>query len=135
METTTINTNEVKKELYRSKVMAKFSHYTAGNIYYTVELSDGTYQLPMSTTDKGILTNIENIVKDKLRTLETIEPTSDDNEKSLKEEIDSIKGELTKMLSLSSDLGATTFCAEIKGSDLNRWIAKAIAKNDFIKIS
>ena len=37
-------------------------------------------------------------------------------------------------LKLSEDLGTTEFNAEIKGSDLNRWIAKAIDKGEFIKI-
>ena len=37
-------------------------------------------------------------------------------------------------LSLSSDLGTTSFYAEMKGSDLNRWISKAIDKNEFTKV-
>ena len=37
-------------------------------------------------------------------------------------------------LELSEDLGTTTFNAEMKGSDLNRWISKAIDKGEFIKI-
>jgi hypothetical protein len=36
---------------------------------------------------------------------------------------------------LSTDLGTTTFESEMKGSDLNRWIAKAVEKGEFIKIS
>jgi hypothetical protein len=35
---------------------------------------------------------------------------------------------------LSSDLGTTSFYNEMRGSELNRWIAKAIDKNEFIKI-
>jgi hypothetical protein len=34
-------------------------------------------------------------------------------------------------IELSHDLGDTTFAAEIKGSDLNRWISKAI-KNGIV---
>lgn len=48
---TTISLNEVKKELMKSKVNAKFSHYVSGNLYYTVELADGIYQFPISTVD------------------------------------------------------------------------------------
>lgn len=92
-----INANDVKKDLYKSKNMAKFSHYVSGNLYYTVQLEDGTYQFPIPT-------------------VETI-----DNQPALG-------------IELSSDLGQTTFGAEIKGSDLNRWIAKAIEKEEFIKI-
>ena len=47
-----IDVNVVKKELYKSKAMAKFSHYVSGNIYYKVELEDGTYQFPISTVDR-----------------------------------------------------------------------------------
>ena len=46
-----MNKNEVKKELLRSKSMAKFSHYISGNLYYSVQLADGVYQFPISTVD------------------------------------------------------------------------------------
>jgi hypothetical protein len=35
---------------------------------------------------------------------------------------------------LSGDLGTTDFRSEIKGSELSRWIAKAIDQNEFIKV-
>jgi hypothetical protein len=95
-----MNANEVKKDLYKSKNMAKFSHYVSGNLYYTVELAIGTYQFPIATVqfnEDGSTFNIGS-------------------------------------LELSEDLGTTEFAAEIKGSDLNRWIAKAIDKGEFIKI-
>lgn len=41
----------------------------------------------------------------------------------------------TPITTLSEDLGLTKFYSEVKGSELNRWIAKAIDKNEFIKIS
>ena len=91
--------NEIKKDLYKSKNMAKFSHYVSGNLYYKVELSDGIYQFPISTVEER-------------------EPI-----------FDSVPG-----IQLSSDLGTTTFEAEMKGSDLNRWISKAIDNNEFIKL-
>ena len=43
--------NDIKKELMKSKVMAKFSHYVSGNLYFTVQLSDGTYQFPIETLE------------------------------------------------------------------------------------
>jgi hypothetical protein len=92
--------NEVKKDLYKSKNMAKFSHYVSGNLYYNVELTDGSYQFPIATVEfneDGSTFNIGN-------------------------------------LELSSDLGTTTFELEMKGSDLNRWISKAIDKGEFVKI-
>lgn len=96
METTTINVNDVKKELYKTKVNAKFSHYTSGNLYYTVEVIGGVYQFPISTVDK-------------------VFGSSD--------------------FMLSEDLGTTSFNNEMPGHSLNRWIVKAIEKNEFIKIS
>jgi hypothetical protein len=36
---------------------------------------------------------------------------------------------------LSSDLGTTSFYNSMKGSELNRWIGKAIDSNNFIKIN
>lgn len=103
-----MNSNDIKKELYKSKAMAKLSHYVSGNLYYTVELSDGTYQFPISTVEEGPLANV------------------DTGDGSLVE---------VETCLLSSDLGTTTFEAEMKGSDLNRWIAKAASKGEFIKIN
>ena len=97
--------NKIKVELYKSKQMAKFSHYVSGNLYYTVELSDGVYQFPIST-------------------IEDYQPDEDNDIE-----------ELMDMIQLSSDLGTTSFYAEMKGSELNRWIAMAHKKGDFIKIS
>ena len=92
-----INKNEVKKDLYKSKNMANFSHYASGNLYYNVELAEGeTYVVAVASDG---IANIDDVV--------TIE--------------------------LSQDLGDTTFAAEIKGSDLIRWISKAIDKEE-IKI-
>jgi hypothetical protein len=107
-----MNKNKVKIELYKSKVMAKFDHYASGTLYYTVEMEDGKYQFPISTTEW----------RD-----ETIEvPKGDFSE-------DVIEWEITTM-HLSSDLGTTAFGAEIKAAELNRWIGKAIDGGQFIKV-
>lgn len=87
---------DVQKELYKNKVIAKFSFYTTGNLYYTIQLESGIYQFPISV--------IEN------------------------------KGDLRENIILSTDLGNTSFYVEIKASELNRWIGKAIDKEEFIKI-
>jgi len=92
--------NKVKIELYKSKVNAKLSHYVSGNLYYTVELAEGTYQFPISTID--------------------ITPLPDLGE---------------EFIELSADLGTTSFYAEMKGSELNRWIGKAIDKGEFTKVN
>lgn len=106
-----MNEMDVKKELYKSKAVAKLSHYVGGSIYYIVELSDGTYKFPMSTTEE--------------RKLKLVEETS---------EGDKVLYEFTSK-ELSSDLGTTEFFAEMKGSELNRWIAMAIKSGEFMKIS
>ena len=44
-----ITINDVKKDLYKSKVNAKFSHYIAGNLYYNIEVLGNVYEFPIST--------------------------------------------------------------------------------------
>ena len=43
--------NEIKKELYKTKMMAYFSHYTSGNMYYTIEVLGGIYQFIVPTVE------------------------------------------------------------------------------------
>lgn len=102
--------NEVKKDLYKSKNMAKLSHYVSGNLYYNVELTDGTYQFPIATVEEGTTYNVA-ISTDGVSNIDDVET-----------------------IKLSEDLGTTTFESEMKGSDLNRWISKAIDKDEFVKI-
>lgn len=103
-----MNEMDVKKDLYKSKAMAKFSHYVSGNLYYTVKLESGVYQFPMST--------VENKIEYSL---------ADDGGDELEFEY----------IDLSSDLGTTTFYAEMRGSELSRWISMAIKSGEFIKVS
>lgn len=118
-----MNENDVKKDLYKSKNMAKFSHYVSGNLYYRVELADGVYQFPIAIVDYNI--NEYNIkLNDNLNIIGV--------DKIKENEITHFKLEEVE---LSSDLGQTRFEAEIKGSDLNRWISKAIKKDEFIKVA
>lgn len=79
----------IKKDLYKSKVNANFSHYCAGNLYYNVMIEGIEYQFPINTYSYP---------------------------------------------NLSEDLGTTSFGAEIKASELNRWIAKAFEKGELIKV-
>jgi len=102
-----MNKENVKIELYKSKVMAKFSHYVSGSLYYTVQLEEGKFQFPIETTEECIEYVASNDGGDEI-------------------EIDTIR--------LSSDLGTTSFYNEIKGSELNRWIGKAIDKAEFIRV-
>jgi hypothetical protein len=98
--------NEIKKDLYKSKAMAKFSHYCSGQLFYSFEALGETYMFPINVTEK------------RTRTFN----------------IDSIDVECHNVTELSADLGHTNFSAEIKASDLNRWIAKAIESNELVKI-
>jgi hypothetical protein len=81
--------NEIKKDLYKSKVMANFSHYVSGNLYYEVQIMGSKYLFPISTYSYP---------------------------------------------NLSEDLGTTAFNAEIKASELIRWIGKALEKGELIKV-
>jgi len=99
-----LDINEIKKDLYKSKNMAKFSHYQSGDLFYTVEIESGKYQFPISTIDKKIEYLSDNI---------------DDT---------------ITHISLSEDLGITPFGAEVRGSELIRWIQKAIKNESFIKV-
>lgn len=95
--------NEIKKDLYKSKNMAKFSYYVSGNLYYKVDVLGNTFQFPIKTVENSFVT-------------------------------DSFEREKIPTLILAEDLGTTTFDAEIKGSELIRWVEKAIDNEDFIKV-
>ena len=100
--------NEVKKYLLKNReLMAKFSHYVSGNLYYTVQLEDGLYQFPIPTVEDGPTINNDDSGLS-MYELETVVP--------------------------SSDLGTTSFESEIKASFLNRWVDKAIDSGNFVKI-
>lgn len=98
-----IDKNEIKKELYKLKTMAKFSHYVKGNLFYTIDLSSGRFQFPIPTVEM-----VTHIVGE--------------------------DGEIEDKLELSSDLGETKFNDEIKGSELIRWITKAIDNDTYKEI-
>jgi hypothetical protein len=105
--------NEIKKDLYKSKVMANFSHYVSGNLYYTVMIGDDKYQFPIETITA--ITKKESIFPEGGRGWVEIDVKTD-------------------KYSLSEDLGTTAFNAEIKASELIRWIGKALEKGELIKV-
>ena len=104
-----LTATDVKKQLYKSKAEAIFSHYVSGNLYYNVPLEDGTYQFP----------------------IETVEYVEIDDDPSDRREDE----EDNEDMQLSSDLGTTPFNATMKGSDLNRWIGMAMKNDEFVKIA
>lgn len=120
-----MDANEVKKELYKSKANAKLDGVVSGTMYYTVPLADGVYRFPIETVEK-INTPLYKLNTD-MATNPSIPAASRDGMLYTKYE--------GRLFDLSSDLGTTYFGNEMKASDLNRWIAKAIDKGEFVKIS
>ncbi len=148
-KTSNMDINEIRKDLYKSKEDAHFSHYCAGSLYYNVKLSDGTYQFPVATTEEfnlrqevstaidpsGNLGHIDHSTTttevDTLQTEEKINVNAElhDTNMIVRVVTDSVQSRL------SSDLGTTSFDADIKASFLVRWIAKALKTESFVKIS
>lgn len=104
--------NELKKELMKTKVMAVFSHYCAGNLYYKFWTAEATYQFPIATVENRHSVENENGYMDMYGNVETYD-----------------------VVELSQDLGTTAFNAEEKASMLWRWIDKAIDAGELQKMS
>lgn len=112
--------NEIKKELYKSKVNAIFSHYQVvdgiGYLFYTIHLEAGLYQLQIPTTE--LFTPEEPLYTYYMKDEEFVPCTN-----------------VEICVQHSKDLGTTPFNNEIKASELNRWITKAIENNTFIRVA
>ena len=104
--------NEIKKDLYKSKELAEFQFYSTGQIYYKVLVLGSFYLFPIHIIQK---------------TTKQVKLYQESEGVIIEAYIDTIK--------LSEDLGTTNFMRNIKGSDLIRWIQKAIENDEFIKIS
>ena len=144
-----INAIDVQKELMKSKVMAKFSHYTSGNMYYTVELESGVYQFPIGTVETGTVeeilgpcetgdiynggfTDLHGIyTSEEVKRFQERRKKSDEKDGILVES-QPVAAQVSK---LSEDLGTTNFHTEMRGSELNRWIKMAIKNDEFTKIN
>lgn len=105
MENTTypISIVEIKKQLLKTKQMAKLLHYSGGKLWYTIELEVNgnvtTWKFPIHT----VVNKTEYFLP---------EYEGDD-------EIE------FNYFDLSEDLGDTPFESEVRASELNRWIAFA----------
>lgn len=97
---------DVKKELYKSKAMATFSHMENGKLYYNVQYKDGLYQFPLNLEEKKTITIMED--DEQIASFDIMKP--------------------------AADMKGASFGQEVRGSDLNRWIAKAIKSGNFMKI-
>jgi hypothetical protein len=126
-----MNKNEVKKYLLKNReLMAKFSHYDKGNLYYTIQLEDGVYNLPIAAFDGTCKkdTILDDIVINNFTHYISGNFYYEVNGEQLSVSI-SDDGD-----TLSSDLGTTSFDSEIKASFLNRWVDKAIESGEFTKL-
>ena len=99
--------NELKKELMRSKAIAKLRYYCAGKLEYLIESEGG---------------------KSYLFSIPTVE------EQTMSIDVGEQHVASHKVVKLSSDLGTTPFVVEEKASMLWRWIDKAIDRDDFIHL-
>ena len=107
-----IDKNEIKKDLYKSKNLATFSHYSFGKLFYTFDALGATFMFPIYIVEETTTTVL----------------------------IDLGEGVVTNRTQksgykLSPDLGETNFGPSIKASDLNRWIAKAIDADELVKMT
>lgn len=107
-----MNEIEIKKFLYKSKGLAEFTRYCHGILYYSVALEEGIFEFPIDTIEKDEI---------------SYEIPTVGSEDQSWEFIETIK--------LSEDLGTTDFGAEIKASELIRWIIKAKEKGLLIKLN
>jgi len=108
-----IDKKEVQKSLLKNKTMARFDRFENGDLFYDVEVDGITYQFPIATI-KEVHVNME---------------TQDES------------GELSgivvraKIHAPKPDVKGAAFTTQMRGSELFRWIARAIDNNDFIQIS
>jgi hypothetical protein len=107
--------NEVKKDLMKTKAMATLDGYSNGKLYYRVKIHESIYRFPIATVEKMKYT--------------IVGKNSSGKEEPIASEVS------FKSYKLSEDLGATFFASEMRGSELNRWISKAYASGDFVKVS
>lgn len=103
-----LDKNEVKKDLYKSKAIAKLMYYdpSSGDLQYIVEVLGKAYTFPIHTIQQ---VNIKRyLLKDDV---------------GVDISFDTIK--------LTDDLKGARFDPEIRGSSLIRWIQQAIDKDEF----
>ena len=104
-----MNIEKLEKYLVDKEIIAKFSHYRSGNLYYTIKLDDEIYQFI-----------IETVKIDYIIPLQTEEDCGIEDEQEI--------------IILSEDLGDIYFEKEMSGTDLVIWIKKSIISKNFIKL-
>lgn len=107
------------KILVGNNNIAKFSHIIAGNLYYTIQTVEGTYQFPIKTITKmdGALFKL------------------DAGHTQTSPAVSMSYAHISKdLFFLSEDTGTTTFNAEHKALELMRYIRIAMKTDELIKI-
>ncbi len=132
-----LNINEIKKDLYKSKNMAYFSHYQSGDLYYNVVVMDALYQFPISVMDTVSFNELTknsgySIINGHVEHIDNIVTTKPEVETLDVDKLDDF--EEMSFIKLSEDLGSTPFEADMRGSELIRWMQMAIKKEQFIKV-
>ena len=97
---------EIKKDLYKNKSNATFRYYEQGCLWYRITTSFGVFDIPIAVFE--VVTNENGAV---------------------------VVNDGTIPYAMSKEIGATPFMAEIKASELNRWIERSINDNTFRVIS
>lgn len=97
---------EIKKDLYKNKSNATFQYYEQGCLWYRITTSFGVFDIPIAVFE--VVTNENGAV---------------------------VVNDGTIPYAMSKEIGTTPFMAEIKASELNRWIERAINDNTFRVIS
>jgi hypothetical protein len=106
------------KDIVGGGSVAKFSHYAAGALYYKVENDNGTYVFPVYVIEKG---------HGPFFKMEKLTQSTGDELKYVPY--------MESLHTFASDVGLTTFEAEMKAMMLMRWINKALKSGEVAKIS
>lgn len=104
--------NSIKKDLLKTKVIAKFNNFFNGKLYYNVDVLGNTYQFPIDTVELTKVTVSVNVpaLPGQYGT-EVIIPD---------------------IYVKAADVSGAKFTVDMRGSELMRWITKAIASDNFV---
>ncbi len=99
---------QVQKYLLKNKTMAKFDRFDDGKLFYNIDFEDGYYQFPIDLVEDVFVSGGTNDFGDELGGFRQ---------------------------ALKSDVKGAAFVIDMRGSELFRWIKKAIDKGNMMKTS
>lgn len=120
----------IHKYLLSSKCIATFARYKFGVMYYQVQIEESYYEFPINTVEETKIyisdPNPSTCAVVEIASSEKIEDYPNYHVHLYDElMVLDVNGIEVYPKRLSKDLGDTSFEAEIRGSELNRWIKKA----------